>query len=137
MKLGTVFTSLELLACERIRAFATAQWRKVLMEKADVILTPMMQMTSVQRPPGSDVAGFSDLALIVEMLRYVWPGNLAGLPGLAVPTGVDSAGLPISMQVICAHWHEADCLAVGREIEKIYESERSIPPAEVFVDLLS
>mmetsp|Transcript_7817 Transcript_7817/g.11229 ORF Transcript_7817/g.11229 Transcript_7817/m.11229 type:complete len:688 (+) Transcript_7817:92-2155(+) len=137
VKLGTVFTSLELLACERIRAFATAQWRKVLMEKADVILTPMMQMTSVQRPPGSDVAGFSDLALIVEMLRYVWPGNLAGLPGLAVPTGVDSAGLPISMQVICAHWHEADCLAVGREIEKIYESERSIPPAEVFVDLLS
>ena len=136
IKLGQQVSAMELVACLRIRAFAIAQWRHVLSANADVIVTPTTPMTGMVRPPGSDVLGFTDVSLFVQMMRYIWPVNLAGMPGIAVPTGVDSKGLPISMQVICSHWHEAECLSVGRDIEKIFADERPHPPGNLFIDLL-
>ena len=127
IKLGQQISALELLACMRIRSFAIAQWRAVMAERAHVILTPTTPMTALMRPAGSDVLGFSDTALFLQMMRYIWPGNLAGLPGLAVPVGVDSVGLPVSVQVICTHWHEADCLAVGADIERAFAKDRPTP----------
>lgn len=139
LKLGTQITAMELLACFRIRNFAVAQWRRVLSGTADVILTPTTPMSALKRPRGSDAAGFSGTAIFWEMMRFVWPGNLAGLPGLAVPVGGDSDGMPVSVQIICTHWHEADCLSVGRTIEELYKIKRPVPALEtggVFVDLL-
>mmetsp|Transcript_9001 Transcript_9001/g.13266 ORF Transcript_9001/g.13266 Transcript_9001/m.13266 type:complete len:697 (-) Transcript_9001:51-2141(-) len=136
LRIGHHITATELLSAMRIRSFAMAQWRNVLAEKVDVILTPTLPMTALVRPNGSDKIGFSDTSLGFQMMRYIWPGNLIGLPGIAVPVGVDSKGLPLSVQVLCLHWHEADCLAVGREIEKMFVDERAKPPPEFFVDLL-
>lgn len=136
IKLGQQVSALELLACLRIQAFAVAQWRKVLSQRAHVILTPTTPMTALVRPPGSDVAGFSDSVLFVQIMRYLWPSNLAGLPALAVPVGADGWGLPVSVQVICTHWHEADCLAVGADIERLSAAERPVPPRDLFLDPL-
>ena len=137
IKLGQQISALELTACMRIRAFAMAQWRAVLSQQADVILTPTAPMAALKRPVGSDILGFSDMGLMVQIMRFIWPGNLAGLPGLAVPIGTDSLGLPLSVQVICTHWHEADCLAVGVDIERLFEKERPTPPREFFFDPLA
>ena len=140
IKLGQQITALELLACMRLQAFAVAQWRAVLSPLSEqgvhVILTPTIPMTALVRPPGSDVLGFTDTTLFLHMMRFIWPGNLAGLPGLAVPVGVDGLGLPVSVQVICTHWHEADCLAVGGDIERLFADERPTPPAHLFFDPL-
>ena len=137
IKLGQQLSALELLAVMRLQAFAVAQWRHVMAQQAHVILTPTTPMTALVRPPGSDVLGFTDTALFLHMMRYIWPGNLAGLPGLAVPVGVDGLGLPVSVQVICTHWHEADCLAVGADVENLFAAERPTPPAELFFDPLA
>jgi Asp-tRNA(Asn)/Glu-tRNA(Gln) amidotransferase A subunit family amidase len=136
IKLGQQISALELMACMRIRAFAMAQWRAVLSHQADVILTPTVPMTALRRPHGSDVLGFSDTSLMVQIMRFIWPGNLAGLPGLAVPVGKDGLGLPVSVQVICTHWHEADCLSVGADIEHLFAQERPQPPSHLFFDPL-
>ena len=134
IKLGQQVSALELLACLRIQAFAVAQWRAVLSQKAHVILTPTTPMTASVRPQGSDVLGFSDTALFLQIMRFMWPSNLAGVPGLAVPVGVDGVGLPVSIQVICAHWHEADCLAVGSDIEMLSAKARPAPRQDLFFD---
>jgi aspartyl-tRNA(Asn)/glutamyl-tRNA(Gln) amidotransferase subunit A len=44
--------------------------------------------------------------------------NLAGLPGLAVPAGLDASGLPLGLQVIGKPFDEESCFAVGAAIER-------------------
>ncbi len=44
--------------------------------------------------------------------------NLAGLPGLAVPAGLDTQGLPLGLQVIGKAFDEETVFAVGAAIER-------------------
>ena len=44
--------------------------------------------------------------------------NLAGLPGISVPGGLSSEGLPLGLQVIGRAFDEETVFAVGRAIEK-------------------
>ena len=43
--------------------------------------------------------------------------NLAGLPGIAVPTGIDRQGLPLGLQLIGRPWEEADLLNTAFALE--------------------
>ena len=44
--------------------------------------------------------------------------NLAGLPGVALPTGQSSTGLPLGLQLIGRPWEEADLLSSAYALEK-------------------
>lgn len=44
--------------------------------------------------------------------------NLAGLPGISVPAGLSSGGLPLGLQVIGKALDEAACFRVGGELER-------------------
>ncbi|WP_293448192.1 Asp-tRNA(Asn)/Glu-tRNA(Gln) amidotransferase subunit GatA [Planktotalea sp.] len=44
--------------------------------------------------------------------------NLAGLPGIAVPAGVDSQGLPLALQLIGKPWEEGDLLNTAYALEQ-------------------
>ena len=44
--------------------------------------------------------------------------NLAGLPGIAVPAGVDANGLPLGLQLIGRPWEEGDLLNVAYALEQ-------------------
>ncbi|MBY0337341.1 MAG: Asp-tRNA(Asn)/Glu-tRNA(Gln) amidotransferase subunit GatA [Acetobacteraceae bacterium] len=52
--------------------------------------------------------------------------NLAGLPGLAVPAGLDAQGLPLGLQVIGKPFDEETVFAVGHAIERAAEF-RALP----------
>ncbi|HBZ45390.1 MAG TPA: Asp-tRNA(Asn)/Glu-tRNA(Gln) amidotransferase GatCAB subunit A [Maritimibacter sp.] len=43
--------------------------------------------------------------------------NLAGLPGISVPTGLDAKGLPLGLQLIGRPWEEGDLLNVAYALE--------------------
>ncbi|NCC22013.1 MAG: Asp-tRNA(Asn)/Glu-tRNA(Gln) amidotransferase subunit GatA [Alphaproteobacteria bacterium] len=44
--------------------------------------------------------------------------NLAGLPGMSVPAGLNADGLPLGLQVIGKHWDEETVFRVGDVIEQ-------------------
>ena len=44
--------------------------------------------------------------------------NLAGLPGIAVPTGQDRQRLPLSPQLIGPPWEEGDLLSSAYALEQ-------------------
>jgi aspartyl-tRNA(Asn)/glutamyl-tRNA(Gln) amidotransferase subunit A len=44
--------------------------------------------------------------------------NLAGLPGISVPAGCDSSGLPLGLQLIGRPWEEADLLNTAYTLER-------------------
>jgi amidase len=45
-------------------------------------------------------------------------GNLTGLPGLAVPAGLDRDGLPVGVQLVGPRWSEMRLLEIARELER-------------------
>ena len=45
------------------------------------------------------------------------PVNLAGLPGISVPTGLDKKGLPLGLQLIGRPWEEAEMLNIAYSLE--------------------
>src|SRR5262249_22991308 len=53
--------------------------------------------------------------------------NLAGLPGLVMPCGVDAAGLPIGLQVIGQAYDEATILRIGAAYEQATDWHRRNP----------
>ncbi len=50
---------------------------------------------------------------------YTLPVNLAGLPGVSVPCGRDSKGLPIGLQLIGKHFDESALLQTAAAYEKL------------------
>jgi aspartyl-tRNA(Asn)/glutamyl-tRNA(Gln) amidotransferase subunit A len=44
--------------------------------------------------------------------------NLAGLPGISVPAGLDAKGLPMGLQLIGRPWEEGDLLNTAYALEK-------------------
>ncbi len=47
------------------------------------------------------------------------PASLAGLPAMSIPAGVNSAGLPIGVQLIGQRRSDADLLALARSVEAV------------------
>ena len=49
---------------------------------------------------------------------FTVPANLAGVPAISVPAGLDANGLPLGLQVIGRAFDEATVIAVGATIER-------------------
>jgi aspartyl-tRNA(Asn)/glutamyl-tRNA(Gln) amidotransferase subunit A len=48
---------------------------------------------------------------------FTVPANLAGIPGMAVPAGLNADGLPLGLQILGRPFDEATLYKVGRVIE--------------------
>ena len=53
--------------------------------------------------------------------------NLAGLPGMSVPGGFSSAGLPIGIQLQGPHFKESSLIRAAYNIEKRLSVDKRIP----------
>jgi len=56
------------------------------------------------------------------------PANLAGLPGMSLPCGFSSAGLPIGIQLMADHFAEETLLRAAFAIERELALARELPP---------
>jgi aspartyl-tRNA(Asn)/glutamyl-tRNA(Gln) amidotransferase subunit A len=59
---------------------------------------------------------------------FTVPINLAGIPGLSMPCGFNSAGLPIGLQLIGKPFDEATILRVAHAFEQHTDHHRRKPP---------
>ena len=82
-------------------------------ERCDVLLTP-------STPSAAFAVGtkFADPVSMYLNDVFTVTVNLAGLPGLSVPAGLSSEGLPLGLQVIGKAFDEATVLRVGRTVER-------------------
>ena len=76
---------------------------------------------------GFDIAGPDSAAEILELMRFVTPMNLLGLPVACVPVGIAN-GLPLGVQIVGNHGKEELCLAVAMIIERAHGVITPIDP---------
>jgi aspartyl-tRNA(Asn)/glutamyl-tRNA(Gln) amidotransferase subunit A len=85
--------------------------------RLDCLLTATTPTTAFKI---GEVYGDSVLMQYADLLTV--PANHAGVPGLTVPAGFDSEGLPIGVQLIGPDFSEATLLQVGRAYEMATET---------------
>lgn len=68
-------------------------------------------------PYGLDVAGQQGFDRVYQAQMPLMPSPLLGLPGIAVPTGVTEAGLPMGVQIMAPRWREDLLLDAAEVIE--------------------
>jgi aspartyl-tRNA(Asn)/glutamyl-tRNA(Gln) amidotransferase subunit A len=105
---AAMLTAEECGLAQRIRQVITMEFLRNLTQ-VDIIVTP------TQSHPASPIGKPSPLS---DMLNFLRPVSLTGLPGLSVPCGFTQAGLPIGMQLIGRFWDEATVLGVGHAYEQ-------------------
>jgi aspartyl-tRNA(Asn)/glutamyl-tRNA(Gln) amidotransferase subunit A len=98
----------------KVRALIKRDFDDVFAAGIDAILTPAT-------PSAAFGLGEMQDADPVQMYLndvFTVTVNLAGLPGIAVPAGVDAQGLPLGLQLIGRPWEEGDLLNTAYALEQ-------------------
>jgi len=91
-------------------------------EKADCIVMPVSPTTAFKIGEKTTDPLQMYLADI-----YTIAANLAGVPGISIPAGFDSNGLPIGLQILSDNFAEAKLLRIARMFEKQTDYRNSKP----------
>jgi aspartyl-tRNA(Asn)/glutamyl-tRNA(Gln) amidotransferase subunit A len=97
----------------KVRALIKRDFDTVFADGVDAILTPATP--SAAFPLGQK---FDDPVQMYLNDVFTVTVNLAGLPGICVPTGVDAQGLPMGLQLIGRPWEEGDLLNTAYSLER-------------------
>ncbi|MDP3418285.1 Asp-tRNA(Asn)/Glu-tRNA(Gln) amidotransferase subunit GatA [Falsiroseomonas sp.] len=100
------------LKAQKVRALIRRDFEQAYAD-VDAIVTPATPSAAF----GMDEKQDDPVAMYLNDIFTV-TANLAGLPGLAVPAGLDGQGLPLGLQVIGRAFDEETVFAVGRTLER-------------------
>jgi aspartyl-tRNA(Asn)/glutamyl-tRNA(Gln) amidotransferase subunit A len=97
----------------KVRALIKRDFDEAFGQGVDAILTPATP---------SAAFGLGEMAEADPVQMYLndvftVTVNLAGLPGISVPAGLDAKGLPLGLQLIGKPWEEAELLNLAHRLE--------------------
>jgi len=102
------------LQAQKVRTLIKRDFEKSFAQGIDAILTPAT-------PSAAFAIGEKGRADPIEMYLndvFTVTVNMAGLPGIAVPGGLDAQGLPLGLQLIGRPFEEETLFALGEVIEQ-------------------
>lgn len=103
------------LRAQKVRTLIKQDFETVFADGIDAILTPTTP---------SAAFGLGEIDPKADPIKmylndiFTVTVNLAGLPGVSVPAGLDKDGLPLGLQLIGKPWEEADLLNTAYALEK-------------------
>jgi aspartyl-tRNA(Asn)/glutamyl-tRNA(Gln) amidotransferase subunit A len=100
------------LKAQRLRTLIARDFEEAF-KKVDAILTPTA-------PTAAFAIGDNTQDPVTMYLNdaFTIPASLAGLPGMSVPGGLSSDGLPLGLQILGKPWDEQTVLNIGLAIEE-------------------
>lgn len=107
---------------QQVRTLVKQEFDKVF-EKYDVILTPTSPTVAFEIGSKSN----NPLEMYLADI-YTVPVNVAGLPGISIPCGVDSKGMPIGMQLIGNRFAEGTILNAAYTYEQATKFRENFKP---------
>ncbi len=99
------------IKAQKVRQLISNDFKEAY-KQCDVILTPTTPSAAFAFGEKSD----DPLAMYLNDVFTV-PASLAGIPGMSVPAGLDSTGLPLGLQVLGKAWDEETVIKVGGVLE--------------------
>src|SRR6056297_2482082 len=98
----------------KVRALIKRDFETVFADGVEAILTPATPSAAF------GLGEMTDADPVQMYLNDVFTVtvNLAGLPGISVPAGVDEQGLPLGLQLIGRPWEEGDLLNTAYALEQ-------------------
>jgi aspartyl-tRNA(Asn)/glutamyl-tRNA(Gln) amidotransferase subunit A len=97
---------------QQVRSLIERDFRAAF-ESCDVIATPTAPTPAFKLGAKTD----DPLEMYLSDI-YTITANLAGVPGLSMPCGLTSKGLPIGIQLIGRHFREGDLLSIAHNLER-------------------
>lgn len=134
LALARHYSALDYTSAQKVRAFALRQIREEIFDKVDIFMSPTTGITAPKISADSHDAGVLNTEQSSDIFRFSMYANLVGVPGIAVPIGYDSQGLPLSVQFQARHWNEDVLFRVAHTTELLYGSQMKRP--EVFFSIL-
>jgi len=95
----------------QVRTLITRDFKRAF-EKCDVLAAPVAPTAAFRLGEKID----DPLQMYLSDI-FTIPVNLAGIPGISVPCGLTSNGLPIGLQLMAGHFEEAKLLTVAYNME--------------------
>ena len=105
---------------QKVRSLIKNDFDEVF-KRVDLILTPTTPTSAF--PLGSK--GTQDPVEMYMNDIFTVPANLAGLPALSLPVGLDELGLPLGVQLISNNWQESLLLNTAFNLENILAFENN------------
>jgi aspartyl-tRNA(Asn)/glutamyl-tRNA(Gln) amidotransferase subunit A len=99
------------LRAQKVRSLVARDFADAF-EKVDAIITPTMPTPAFRLGEKT-----SDPLQMYLADIYTVTGSLAGVPGISVPCGKTSAGLPVGMQIFGRHFEEGRVLQLAHAFE--------------------
>ncbi len=109
------------LKAQKLRRLIAQDFERAF-EACDVIMGPTSPSTAFKIGEKSD----DPVAMYLSDI-YTISVNLAGLPGMSIPAGFDSAGLPVGLQLIGKYFDEARLLSVAHRYQQATDWHKRIP----------
>jgi len=100
------------IQAQRVRRLIARDFAEVF-KRCDVIMGPTSPTTAfrIGEKMGDPVQMYlNDI--------YTIPANLAGLPGLSIPCGLDGEGLPVGLQIVGNTFAEAKMLGIAHQYQR-------------------
>lgn len=110
LETGAAYTSSEYALARRKQAEIRRQ-AEALFREYDLLMLPS---TPIAAPL---IEGSDAIEQARRLTRFTAPFNLSGLPAISIPCGFTSGNLPIGLQLVAAHWREADLLRAAHTFE--------------------
>ncbi|XP_002733646.2 uncharacterized protein LOC100370800 [Saccoglossus kowalevskii] len=113
---GQLFTGSDFVQANQQRGRSMKFIREIF-GKVDCIITPATGKTAVKIHPGDLKYGAVEESTLNNYIRYMFIGNMLGLPSLVLPIAYDTNGLPIALQLLGNWWQEDVVLRIGHATE--------------------
>lgn len=111
------------LRAQKVRALIAKDFKEAFGSQCDVIACPASPSTAFKI--GEKAA--DPISMYLSDV-FTIPVNLAGLPGISVPCGFDSKGLPIGLQLIGRPFDEETLFAASAAYEDATDWTKRLPP---------
>ena len=112
------FSGVEYLETCRLRNGLRRELARMF-QTVDLLALPSAAAPAAKLSETDARTGFLDTKVMNGLCRFMFLGNLTGLPALSAPVGCDVNGLPLGLQLVGDAWDEATAIAAAAHLERI------------------